>query len=251
MEEYEKEHPPSEQVMVASQHGFISRIMVDTVPVIDKRTVAKGIRVVKIKSNKDCLSSISLLSAADNGVEDEPEGEGGAAAVKDKTVKEEETAEPEEEEPSSAAVPEEPRKATPKKMRSSSLRALPVTPTQAEAKNSQGLAAAAVLGTPMESPGRRISGKRSMADITASPSVNDRGVARPSLEGSRDAPAQSRGTSGGRGTSAGRGRGRPAAVPKAGANVKVAKLVPESPMRRALGKRSLSSLSNMTEPTFD
>jgi len=231
--------------------------MVDTVPVIDKRTVAKGIRVVKIKSKKDCLSSISLLDAAEEGKEDdEPEAEGAAAVKDEKEVKqepmEEDSAEPVKEEPSSALVPEVPRKSTPKKVRPASLRALPDTPpTNHKAANVEGRAAAAVLGV-MESPGRRISGKRSMADITASPSVDDRSVARPSLEGSRaaPAPAQSRGTSAGRGTSTGRGRGRPAAVPKAETKAKQVKLVPESPMRRALGRRSLSSL-NMTEPTFD
>jgi DNA gyrase/topoisomerase IV subunit A len=242
MEEYNKDHPPSEQVLVASKNGFISRIMVDTVPVIDKRTVAKGIRVVKIKG-RDSLSSISLLSAADD-TPDEPDGE-DLPAVKEEAPIEEDTAEPMEEEPSAPVVTK--KEATPKKMRSSSLRALPDTPpTNRQAKNSEGQAAAALLGgAPFESPGRRIRGKRSITEI-ASPSVDDRSVARPSLARSsspKGSAAPGRGAAAGRGASTGRGRGRPAKKTEQ----PVAQAT--TPMRKALGKRSLSSL-NMTEPTF-
>merc|ERR1719502_2068496 len=113
LEEYQKEKPPSEeQVMVASQHGFISRIMVDTVPVIDKRTVAKGIRVVKIKSQKDSLSSISLLSAIDDVAEDDLEVKADVKEEVKEEVEDEEEPEPMEEE----SPPEEKKAMTPKRL---------------------------------------------------------------------------------------------------------------------------------------
>jgi len=66
MEEFKTANVPSEeQVMVASKCGFISRVMVDTVPVVNKNAGTRGARIVKVKGRNDALSSISLLGAMD------------------------------------------------------------------------------------------------------------------------------------------------------------------------------------------
>jgi len=216
----------SEQVMVASCHGFISRVMVDSVPVIDKKGLCgKGIRIVKIKG-RDFLSSVSALSAVDDAP-DEAEADGPVAAPAAEASAMEVEAEEAAEEDEPMAEPE--KKTTPRKnrVRSASL-ALPNTPpTNRKASHSDGLAAASLLDTPMESPGRRIRGKRPASEVM-SPSVDDRSVARPSLARSSAAATQS---------GAGRGRGRGAASPKAG-------------LRKALGKR-VSGTLRLTQPAFD
>jgi len=234
VEEYRKENPPSgEQVMVASQQGFMSRIDVDSVPVVDKKGAPKGVRVVKLKG-RDHISSISFLGADD--VADDQEAEaaqpGASTGAAPGNAPEGESAEPEaegpspmDEEPAEPSEPEEKKKAaTPrKKGKSASAMSLPNTPpTNQQASHSDGLAAASLLDTPMESPGRRIRGKRPASDIALSPSVDDRSVARPSL--ARNAAA-----------APGRGRGRGVAS-----------------VRKTLGKRSLApSTLRLTQPAFD
>lgn len=65
LEEYNKSKPSEEQVMVASHHGSISRVMVDSVPVVNKVAGTRGVRIVKVTRRNDSLSSISLLGALD------------------------------------------------------------------------------------------------------------------------------------------------------------------------------------------
>jgi len=228
MEEYRKDRPESEQVMLASQHGFISRIMVDSVPVIDKRLGAKGIRVVKIKG-RDALSSVSLLTAADDTPDEAAALEAAALAAAPVAVgpppREEGDSAPEEEDPDEE---KKPKATTPRRVPLK--RALPSTPpTNRQASHSDAAAAAALLGTPMESPGRRIRGKRPASEVGLSPSVADRSVARPSqtsrARSSSAAPAEA--------PAATSGRGRGAAS-----------------VRKALGKRSLGTL-RLTQPAFD
>lgn len=214
--------------MVASRGGFISRVMVNSVPVIEKKGVAKGIRVVKIKG-KDYLSSISMLSAADDVVDENAVAEAAASAAAAAAVATAMEVEPLEESSPMEEAEEEavPQAQSPKKLMPK--RALPSTPpTNRKASHSDGLAAAAMLDTPMESPGRRIRGKRPASDVGVSPSVDDRSVARPSLarQSSDTASAQSRGAGG-------RGRGRGVAS-----------------VRKALGKRTLGTL-RLTQPSFE
>jgi len=133
METFRQHQPESEQVMVASQNGFISRIMVESVPVFDKRGPVKGVRVCRIKG-RDSLSSISLLSAADDsidGVDDAPPAASPVIAA--------------------ATEPDSPELILGTK---GSPMALPTTPPINHHQ-----------ATPMQSPGRRISGKRSVSDM--------------------------------------------------------------------------------------
>jgi hypothetical protein len=228
MERFKQYNPDnSDQVMVASKQGFLSRIMVDSVPVVDKRMGGKGLKIVKLKG-RDSLSSISFLSATDEITEEnEAEPVSSSAAAAEAAPMEEEKEEPVEEEPRVEA--EVKSKDTPRKLgaRRPDL-ALPDTPpTNQKASNSAALAASSLLDTPMESPNRRIRGKRPASDVALSPSVDARSVARPSL--ARTSSEQQ-----GSAASTGRGRGRGT-----------------SAVRKDFGKRTLGKASlRMTQPSF-
>jgi hypothetical protein len=194
LEEYQKLNPESdEQLMIGSRMGCISRVMVETVPVID--SVRKGRPLCKPKG-QDRISTIAMLSATDVHAEELEAQPAPAAKVArvDATVTArlaDETQGPTEEVQEDAEeAPPPPRKATPLKifpLRRTSV-ALPNTPptNKKQATSGAGLAAASLLGTPqgdhvMEaSPGIRLRKKMSVSPGSA---LDIDSVARPSLSG--------------------------------------------------------------------